>query len=439
MCTFGASMKLLIYTHKVTQRFSYVMRQVFGRILQVEFETTTKVEDFIKHTGPKITYAKQPLQNEFFIRANDLLFERGINDFHIEMGKWEELPCFFEAGERSNIPFDIFSASFFLLSRYEEYLPHVKDELGRFKPNDSLAFQNGFLQLPLVDLWAFKLLKVLTIRFPDLTYKHREYQFTPIVNVVQSHRYAYRSALRTFGGFASDLLTLRFSRFRERFMVVTNKKKDPFDQFFELIQLHQEYGVKGHFFFQFADYSTQDKNIAVHKNKFRFLIKSVADYEPVSLSASHAAARELKTLKLEKKRLSDLINRPIEFVRTRNNRVYIPETYRQLIEAEFTADYSMGYSQELGFRASTCTPFYFYDLLLEIQQPLRIYPFALCDEALLKIRKKTKIKEQIEVMSQATHLVNGHMIQVFSNELLGQKLRVDWMELYREMLKTYSR
>ena len=431
-------MKLLIYTHKVTQRFSYVMRQVFGRILQVEFETTTKVEDFIKHTGPKITYAKQPLQNEFFIRANDLLFERGINDFHVDMGNWDDLPCFFEAGERSNIPFDIFSASFFLLSRYEEYLPHVKDDLGRFKPNDSLAFQNGFLQLPLVDLWAFKLLKVLQNRFPELENKDREYEFTPIIKVVQSHRYAYRSALRTIIGFASDLLTLRIARFRERLLVVLNREKDPYDQFFDLIALHKEYGVTGHFFFQFADYSTQDKNIAVHKNKFRFLIKSVADYEPVSLSASHAAARDLKVLKLEKKRLSELINRPIDYVRTRNNRVHIPDTYRQLMDAEFTADFSMGYSQEIGFRASTCTPFYFYDLLLEIQQPLRVYPFGLSDEALLKIRKKAKIKEQIQVMAEATRQVDGQMIQVFSNELLGRKLRVNWMELYKEMLLTFS-
>ncbi len=76
---------LLIYTHKITPRFSYVMRQVFTRILGIEVSYTTKVEDFIKHSGAKITYTKQPLQNEFFVRSNDLLFEQGINDIQINV------------------------------------------------------------------------------------------------------------------------------------------------------------------------------------------------------------------------------------------------------------------------------------------------------------------------------------------------------------------
>ena len=103
---------LLIYTHKITSRFSYIMRQVFTSILGVEVTYTTKVEDFIKHTGPKITYTKQPLQNEFFVRSNDLLFEQGINDIEINIRDWEGIPCFIAAGEQSTIPFDIFSASF---------------------------------------------------------------------------------------------------------------------------------------------------------------------------------------------------------------------------------------------------------------------------------------------------------------------------------------
>lgn len=99
---------LLIYTHKITARFRYTMRHIFREILGVDIGFTTKVEDFIKHKGPKITYTKKPLQNEFFVRSNDLLFEQGINDFDIRMGDWDGLPCFFEAGDMSAIPFDIF-------------------------------------------------------------------------------------------------------------------------------------------------------------------------------------------------------------------------------------------------------------------------------------------------------------------------------------------
>ena len=80
---------LLIYTHKITPRLTYIMRHIFVNILGVELDFTTKVEEFIKHTGPKITYTKQPLQNEFFIRSNELLFEQGINDIQLSSADWE--------------------------------------------------------------------------------------------------------------------------------------------------------------------------------------------------------------------------------------------------------------------------------------------------------------------------------------------------------------
>ena len=53
----------------------------------------------------------------------------------------------------SVFPFDPFAASFFMISRYEEYLPHIKDIHGRFEAKESLAFKNNFLEKPIVDIW----------------------------------------------------------------------------------------------------------------------------------------------------------------------------------------------------------------------------------------------------------------------------------------------
>ena len=192
---------LLIYTHKITPRFSFVMKQIIERILGINVQFTAKVEDFIKHSGAKITYTKLPLQNEFFVRSNDLLFEQGINDIQIKVHDWDGVPCFFNAGERSAIPFDIFSASFYLLSRYEEYLPHVKDIHDRFPPLESLAYKNNFLQLPVVDIWANKLLIKLKERFPDLKSRDNKYTYTSIIDVSTSHCYAHRGIVRSFAGF----------------------------------------------------------------------------------------------------------------------------------------------------------------------------------------------------------------------------------------------
>ncbi|MCK0160651.1 polysaccharide deacetylase family protein [Allomuricauda sp. F6463D] len=428
---------LLIFTHKVTNRLSYTAKQIFVKILGVEIGFTTKVEDFIKHNGPKMTYSKQPLQNEFFIRSNDLLFEQGINDLEVKVSDWEGIPCFFSSGEKSTVPFDIFSASFFLLSRYEEYLPHVKDAVGRFPVKESIAYQNNFLELPMVDLWAQKLLEALKERFPDLEAKERNYRFTSIINVTTSHSYAMRGFSRTIGGFLLDLTNFKFRNVWERLSVLLRLKKDPYDNFLELVEIHKKFPIQTMFFFQFAKHSAHDKNVSTNNNKFRYLIKSVADYSIVSLSTSFVSSLDKKVLLEEKKQLGNLINRPINYARLRYNKVNVPATYRNLVETEFTDDFSMGYTHEIGFRAGTCTPFYFYDINTEVRQPIKIHPFAMHDYALLKYSSKDEVFDKMDRVYRMVKQVKGDFNLVFSNELLGGKEQLDWMELYQTILKRY--
>jgi len=426
---------LLIYTHKITPRFSYITKQIFTRILGIDIIATTKIEDFIKHSGAKITYTKQALQNEFFVRSNDLLFEQGINDLEIKVGRWDTIPCFFNAGDRSNIPFDIFSASFYLLSRYEEYLPHVKDNYGRYPYEESIAFTNDFLQKPVVDIWAFKLLDSLKERFPDLEYKQRKYEYTSIIDVTTSHCYKYKGVIRSIAGALLDVASLRFNKPLQRILVLINYKKDPYDNFSELIAKHKDFGIKSMFFFQYADYSTYDKNIPVNNNEFKYLIKSVADYSIVSLAGSYASLSNKELLKEEKKRLSNVINRTVNGIRIRYNKVNIPDSYRDLVAAEFTDDYTMGYRHQIGFRAGTCSPFYFYDISLEVQQSIKVHPLAVNDYALLKYKKKEEIFNKINFLYTEVKNNNGNFITVFSNELLGEKHKINWKEMYYNILK----
>lgn len=426
---------LLIYTHKITPRLTYIMRHIFVNILGIELDFTTKVEEFIKHTGAKITYTKQPLQNEFFIRSNELLFEQGINDIQLNIADWDGIPCFFQAGEKSILPFDIFSASFFMLSRYEEYLPHVKDIHGRFSPKDSIAFQNGFLQKPVVDIWAFKLLEALKERFPELEQKNKVYDFISVVDVATSHCYANRGVVRGLVGLLLDIGTLKLKRVVERIAVGINRRKDPYDNYAEIIALHNKYKVKCNFFFQFADYSKYDKNVSTNSIRFKSLIKYVADYVPVSLAASYSSFSDLELLKKEKANLEEVINRPVNNSKMRYNRVDVPQTYRNLIAAEFTDDYTMGYTFELGFRAGTCTTFQFYDIPLEVKQPIKVHPFAVHDISLSKIKKNQDVLRQVQLITNEVKKVNGTLITMFSNEVLGNKEDRDWMAIYAEIIK----
>ena len=92
----------------------------------IKIDFTTTIDTFIAHKGPKMSYGKSPLGNEFFAESVDLLFEYGLQNTTIEVNDWDGLPIFFGVSKKSKFPFDVFAASFYLLSRYEEYLPHIK-------------------------------------------------------------------------------------------------------------------------------------------------------------------------------------------------------------------------------------------------------------------------------------------------------------------------
>ncbi len=429
---------ILIYTHKVTPRIRYVFKHMFTRILQIQIKFTGKVEDFVAYNGPKFSYTNVALGKEFFVKSNELLFEQGVKDFQIDVKKWDGVPCFFEIEEQSEIPFDIFAASFYLISRYEEYLQQKKDSHERFSATESVAFKNGFLEKPVVDIWAYKFLETLKIKFPTYEHPIRKYQYISTVDVDNAFAYKYKSFVRTIGGFLKDIMHLKIVTVWDRFAVLFNIKKDPFNTFKSIIELKKIYEVRTIFFFLIGDYTTFDTNVSASKSKFKLLIKDMVDYARVGLHPSYYTMHNNLLLKKEKERLENIINMPIRRSRQHYLRFSLPETYQNLIDLEIEEDYSMGYASHTGFRASTCSPFYFYDLDFEIQTPLKIFPFALVDTTLNDYMKLTPKQSlgKIRDLRNEVKAVNGVFITVFHNESLSNYQRwKGWKRVYSSMLK----
>ena len=427
---------ILVYTHKITPRLTYIFKQFFVRILNAPISFTTEVSDFISHSGPKLTYSKKPLGNEFFIKSNELLFEQGINDFDLNMVKWDDVPCFFMNNIDGNIPFDIFAASFYLLSRYEEYLPYVQDENERFPASESFAFQNKFLDKPLVDIWVMKFLQLFADKFPDYDFKQRKFNVISTIDVDNVYAYKHKGVIRNLGGLIRDFFTFRFSLVIERLLVLLRFRRDPFDTFSEILEISKTNDIKTIFFFLVGDYTTFDTNVSSSNNVFRSLIKSVADYVDVGLHPSYFTMKNAEKLIKEKKRLEQIVNQPILKSRQHYLRLKLPETYQNLIDLDIVEDYSMGYASEYGFRASTCTPFYFYDLDFEIQTPLKVFPFAVMDATLndhlgmVPAVAKSKIMQ----LKKEVKKVNGTFITLFHNETLSENKRwKGWGKIYKSI------
>ncbi len=410
---------LLVYTHRISPRLKYVFKHICTRILGLEVSFTTKVEDFIAHDQLKMSYTRQQLGNEFFIKSHDILFEQGITDIEINVHDWENTKCFFYNGEKSAIPFDIFAASFYLLSRYEEYLPQVRDEYGRFLATESIAFKYGFLHQPVVDIWAYKFKAQLQKQFPNFHFPERTYSIKPIIDVPCAYNFRLKGIMRTIGGIVKDFFGLKLKTLYNRFAVLFGFKHDPFDTFKYIINKQKQTKFKFWFFFLIGGYSTYDKGTNPNNKAFKSLIKHIADYCHVGLKVSFFGIEDIGVLKKEKERMESIINTSLVATRQSYSKLNFPESYRNLVELEIKEDYTMGYVNQVGFRAGSCTPFLFYDLDYETQTPLMINAYHLMDYALLKYRSLLDKKKALNEIISEIKEVNGQFVPVFHNYTFG--------------------
>ena len=69
---------ILIYTHKLTNRFKYVTDLIFNSVLNIPFEITDEREAFLLAQKPKLAYTTEEIASPVFIYSENLLFETGI-------------------------------------------------------------------------------------------------------------------------------------------------------------------------------------------------------------------------------------------------------------------------------------------------------------------------------------------------------------------------
>lgn len=430
---------VLVFSSKVTNRIRYIFNLIINDIIGAgPIEFTTDQQKFINYPGPKISYHSQPVSNELFFLSKTLLFDNDIKDYSIDVSEWEGHKIFFPTNKISALPFDPFAASFYLLSRYEEYLPHIKDQYQRFDAEESLAFHKGFLEKPVINQWAALIKKLLEVKFPKLQFLEKKYKYISTIDIDNAFAFKEKGFVRTTGAFIRAVSQLKFDEVYERIQVLMSNQPDPFDTYEYQFEMQRKYNLEVIYFILLADYGINDKNVPVKSPKFQSLIKSLADYAEVGIHPGFNSHKSSKKLKEEHSRLENILNREVTKSRQHFLKLVLPETYRNLIDLDITDDYTMGYASKIGFRAGICSSFNFYDLDLDIETKLKVHPFALIDSALkyyMKIRPEIAMDYIIPVIDQVK-AVNGTFISVWHNEALSEdKQWKGWRDVYEEMIK----
>jgi len=438
---------MLFYSHTITPRLKYITDFIGVQVLGEPFQLTSDKAFFDHQEVEKIKYDKGSSKgSEFHVEPCGLLFENGIAEQQIKCfevnGSLNEksYKAFFKTS--GDHPFDIFAASFYLLSRYEEYGPHQKDIYGRYAHQNALSFRENFLHLPLINIWIQHFKQALQNKFPTLHTSRATFAFLPTYDIDEAFSYKHKQFWRKSGGMARSLIRGEWSSLGERIRVLFGNTNDPFNSFEWLDRLNQQFHLNPIYFFLVAGKTAKyDKNILPSRKAMQELIQRHSNQYSIGIHPSWQSGDDTEKLKYEILRLGHISGKAITASRQHFIRFTLPDSYRRLIALGIESDFSMGYGTINGFRASIASPFPWYDLQKEQQTKLLLYPFCFMDANSFFEQKFSPAQafEELRHYYDVIKSVQGTLVTIWHNTFLGTSaLFKGWKEVYENFVRHAS-
>ncbi len=355
----------------------YVVDVIFSEFLGLNFKTKIGREDY-----------EIILPNKRSFTIKDTFFNRFPKD--LEYLKEENVP-------KSIDELDIFSASFFMLTRWEEYVNKNRDLHNRFPAYESLAYREGFLDRPIVDEFIKELKEKLLELDDSLVFKKREFELILTHDI--DDIYFWKNKRQLFRIVLGDILKRRdiklaLKRVREYYLVSKNKMKDPFDTFDWFMDKSEDIGLKSRFYFMSRGVTEYDNRYDIKQQKQ--LIEHIKKRgHIIGIHPSYNAYNDFGQLKKEKELLEEICACEIKEGREHYLRFEVPTTWQIWEDNRMSIDSTCGYADKEGFRCGTGNEFSVFNILTREKLKLKERPLILMDCTLFKYNNYN-YKEAIE-------------------------------------------
>jgi hypothetical protein len=415
-------MHLIVYSPLLTSRIKYIFNFIFKDILKTEVEFTGNKDYFLQSENAKISYADQPLGDELYFKNSSLLLSNKVEEIGLKTTMFGDYIVPFPV-QQSALPFDVFAASFFLISRYEEYLHQQKSDQD-FKAKSSYQTKWRILNRPIIDEWALILKNMIRKKYPTLHFQSKKFLNQPIINFTLK----------------PDVPLKLFPKTKFIISAVFNKEQRYLSNVFDNLtglglneekvikQLDQAlHKTKAVYFISFPK-DTKNK-LKYSKTSEILKGKAIGLLRPCTSDKDQSTlVNGLNNLKKINGDIVNLMSQQLEVLR-------LPTCYLQILSAGITSDYSMGYADTFGFRAGTCTPFCWYDLQLEKITPILVKSYCINDST-LQYLNITEAKKVIEDYIGAVKLVDGDFYSSWQLKSLSENVKFKkWKTVFNDMLK----
>jgi hypothetical protein len=335
---------------------------------------------------------------------------------------------------------DIIATTLFMLTRWEETVVSTRDQHGRFPATASVAYQQGFLDRPIVDEYALILQAWIQVLCPGWTPATRSFTVKLSHDIDHVRQFTNLSqAGRTMVG---DLVKRHSPGQAAQALYSTlagifTPERDPYLQgIYDLASLSEQHGLESAFYFMATDPGPNDIGYDPASEPVHNCIEKLLQRgHEIGFHPGYSTLDDPQRFMVEKSRMDALLSHRRYGGRQHYLRFRTPDTWRQWEAAALAYDSTLSYADHEGFRCGTCYPYHPFDLEQDRQLDLVEIPLIVMDGTLKNYRGLTPAEgeERIMILAQRCHRVKGVFSLLWHNTSLQGEWE-PWAAMYRRVL-----
>jgi hypothetical protein len=395
---------IIIHSHQQSERLKYVLDFCF-KDKSCEYKIISNQSELTANQEIDINYSEENIPAKLHIKPISLLFEDTI-DSNLKLQKDADVVTI------GGLVDDL-AVIFYLISRYEEYQPHQKDEHGRYTAKSSQQSQLGILKMPYADVLVKNIWNKIELDYSAVA---ERFECVPSFDIDIAWAFKNKGFWRSLGGF------LKLQTAPERLMVLLGLKRDPYDTYARIMNMSTQVD-RIICFSLLSDWSKYDKNIHWTNLDYQSLIRGLNSDGGMGIHPGYYAHLNPEQTNKEVRRLEEITGHEIVKSRAHFLRIQLPESYEMLINQGVKREYSMGYADDIGFRAGTSFPYYFFNLSKNEATDLLIFPFAYMDCALKDQLNLSPDQSLVEIKKMIDEVkeVGGVFMCIWHNSSITDK------------------